>query len=32
MDVNMQGKFYDMTRVNGLLFGVEICRDVGDGK
>jgi len=30
MDVNMLEKFYDMTRVNKLLYGVEICRVVGD--
>jgi hypothetical protein len=30
MDVNMLGKFYNMTRVNRLLYGVEICTVVGD--
>jgi hypothetical protein len=32
MDVNMVGKFYDMTRINRLLYGVEICTVVGDEK
>jgi len=32
MDVNMLGKFFDMTLLIRLLFGVEIFRVVGDGK
>jgi hypothetical protein len=30
MDVNMLGKFYDISCVNRMLYGVEICRVVGD--
>jgi len=32
MDVNILGKFYDMTLLIRLLFGVEIFRVVGVGK